>query len=202
MKKMIVVFIYLLMVVFLNISLSANDIYEDSYKANLNYNIAIESYAYKNYKKAFDKFQLAAKYGKANANFYLSACYEYGDGVKKNMKKALYYAEKGAKLGDRDSIDAFAQYYMNGKGGVKDYAKAISIYKKNEKKDLNALMGIGLMYYYGGHGIQQNKFKAYEYWLSCAKNTIKDKAPVSIDLPLRCEENLGILCGSSPWACK
>jgi len=73
----------------------------------------------------------------------------------------------------------------------RDYSKAAALYKKScDGEVAKGCVNLGSLYA-NGQGVEQNKIKAYQYWMEAAKmgNT-------------GAQHNLGILCRQNPEACK
>ncbi len=91
------------------------------------------------------------------------------------------------------NITANASYLSEGEqaSGNGSNKLAAKLYKKAcDSGFANGCNKLGLSYY-NGRGVNQNKIKAYQYWLKAAKTGNSDA-----------QHNLDILCRQSTWACK
>lgn len=128
----------------------------------------------KDYYKAKEYFEKAAKEGNEHAESYLGLFYEKGYGGEKNIEKALYWYKKAALKGN-----IFAQYslgylYYEGEKVEMNMEYAFKWYKEAAEKGF-APAQYALSYLYrNGDGCEKNIFKAY-YWLEeSADNDFED----------------------------
>ena len=128
----------------------------------------------KNYYRAREYFEKAAKEGNEHAESYLGLFYEKGYGGEQDINKALYWYKKAALKGN-----IFAQYslgfiYYEGEEVEKNLSYAFKWYKEAAEKGF-APAQYALSYLYkNGEGCEKNNFKAY-YWLEeCADNDFED----------------------------
>lgn len=85
---------------------------------------------------------------------------------------------KAAQLGSAQAQYQTGYMYMMGKGAAQDYTKAIDWLEKSAAQDFaSAYNALGLIYK-NGYGVEQNPYKALEYYVKaatlgheCAKNT-------------------------------
>ena len=82
-------------------------------------------------KKAVDLYQKAADAGNAQAQWFLAAHYQYGDGIKQNYKKAFEWYKKVADQGYSLGYMGLAKLYKNGLGVEKDAEKVLFYYEKS-----------------------------------------------------------------------
>lgn len=87
----------------------------------------------RDYKKAFQYFEKAAKTENADAFFYLGNCYLDGLGVPRDQEKAFLYFKKGASLNHLKSMNNLAFCYYNGIGVHSDVKLAQYWSKEKEK---------------------------------------------------------------------
>jgi TPR repeat protein len=78
--------------------------------------------------------------------------------------------------------------YLNNYDLVQDYKEDVRVYA--HQGDSDAQYDLGLMYY-NGQGVQQDKIKAYKWWLRSARAG-----------NIFAQNSLDVLCRQSPWACK
>jgi hypothetical protein len=104
----------------------------------------------KDYGKAFDWYEKAAKLGDAKAQCQIGLMYRYGLGITQDYSKAKKWFEKAAHKGDANAQYNLGVLYHNGQGVAKDYAKAREWYQKAAEqgnavaqKNLNYLRQIG-----------------------------------------------------------
>ena len=128
----------------------------------------------KDYYKAKEYFEKAAKEGNEHAESYLGLFFEKGYGGEKNIDKAIYWYKKAALKGN-----VFAQYslgylYYEGEKVEKNMDYSFKWYKEAAEKGF-APAQYALSYLYrNGEGCEENIFKAY-YWLEeSADNDFED----------------------------
>lgn len=117
-------------------------------------------YNKKDYQNAYDWFRKAADAGNARAQYWLSICYQWGQGVKQDRKKAFDWAKKGARQGDVKAEYRLAEYYYSGNGVKRDRKKAFELVQIPAAKDYGlAVHRLGHCYSVGS-GTTQDLEKA------------------------------------------
>ena len=132
---------------------------EELYKKGLDY--ATGNGVIKDYHKAIECYQIAAKQGVADAQNALAKCHAKGSNIDRNFQKRIGYGYWEYLLGN---------CYYNGKGVKKDYTKAVEWYRKAavfEKSKAQNALGIC---YYDGKGVKQDYQKATEWFMKAANN--------------------------------
>lgn len=106
----------------------------------------------------------------------------------KDYDNAIKWYTKSANQGRIDAYNNLGLIYAKIK---KDYNLAFNSFNKAAQEgDSDSQVSLGYMYD-NGLGINENKIKAYEWWLKAAKQG-----------HATAQKNLEILCKNSPWACK
>lgn len=128
----------------------------------------------KDYFKAREYFEKAAKEGNEHAESYLGLFYEKGYGGEKDINKALYWYKKAALKGNIFSQYSLGFIYYEGELIEKNLECSFKWYKEAAEKGF-APAQYALSYLYkNGEGCEQNNFKAY-YWLEeSADNDFED----------------------------
>ncbi len=128
----------------------------------------------KDYYKAKEYFEKAAKEGNEHAESYLGLFYEKGYGGEKDIDKALYWYKKAALKGNIFSQYSLGYLYYEGEKVEKNLDYSFKWYKEAAEKGF-APAQYALSYLYkNGEGCEQNTFKAY-YWLEeSADNDFED----------------------------
>ena len=121
----------------------------------------------KDYKTAIKHFDLLAKNGSANAQFYIGKMYEEGISFKKNDYWAHHWINKAAQLGLPDAQYTLGYFYRNGVGVVKDKKQTVKWFKKAGKKGHpKAQFNLGAMYI-NGDSVTKS-LKDAKYWINLA----------------------------------
>ncbi|VYU67695.1 sel1 repeat family protein [Clostridium tertium] len=128
----------------------------------------------KDYNKAKEYFEKAAKEGNEHAESYLGLFYEKGYGGEKNMEKALYWYKKAALKGNIFSQYSLGYIYYEGKDVEKNSQYSFKWYMEAAESGF-APAQYALSYLYkNGEGCEKSNFKAY-YWLEeSADNDFED----------------------------
>ena len=88
----------------------------------------------KDYEKALNWYNNAAKQGSADAEFGLGYMYEQGLGVKKDYGQAFLYYSSAARQGHPTAQNNLGSMYERGEGMRKDLHKAAAWYQKAADK--------------------------------------------------------------------
>jgi hypothetical protein len=140
----------------------------------------------------FDALKAMAEKGDVEAQFQLSAYYNYGTGTTQDHLKAVEWCLKAANQGHTTAQLSMGAFYASGKGVPKDTAKAIDWFQKAaDKGDAEGQTRIGTAYYLGlsvtknasigvewfekaakqGHPLAQSQLGfAYAEGVGCVKN--------------------------------
>ena len=133
------------------------------------YDKGVAHYANKEYDKALECYEKAAKHGHANAQCNLGYMYENGRGVPQDYAKAVEWYRKAAEQGYASAQYNLGVMYANGHGVAQDYAKAAEWYRKAaEQGHASAQYNLGDMYA-NGHGVPQDYAKAVEWYRKAAE---------------------------------
>ena len=133
------------------------------------YDKGVAHYANKEYDKALECYEKAAKHGHANAQCYLGYMYGNGHGVPQDYAKAVEWYRKAAEQGYARAQCDLGYMYGNGRGVAQDYAKAVEWYRKAvEQGNAQAQCYLGYMYD-KGHGVAQDYAKAVEWYRKAAE---------------------------------
>ncbi len=119
------------------------------------------------YRKAYEQFMRATKFGYAPAMYYMGLYYINGYWVKQNDEIACGFFSKAAERGDVQAVDALATCYLKGYGVEKNPFEAFKYYNiAAERGYSKSQVAVGNMYY-NGTGVERNSEKAY-YWYNLA----------------------------------
>lgn len=128
----------------------------------------------KNYFKAKEYFEKAAKEGNEHAESYLGLFFEKGYGGEKDINKALYWYKKAALKGNIFSQYSLGFIYYEGEEVEKNLDFSFKWYKEAADKGFGPAQYALSYLYKNGEGCEQNNFKAY-YWLEeSADNDFED----------------------------
>ncbi len=135
----------------------------------LHFIVGKKAQADKDYTRALEYYQKAAKRGNAEAYYKLGGMYRDGQGVKQDYAKAFEYFNKAAKKGNAGAYSDLGFMYANGQGVPQDALKAKEYWKKAGRMgDAEAYFNIGVMYF-NGLGVSKDLAKAREYLEKAAK---------------------------------
>ncbi|MDB9975930.1 sel1 repeat family protein [Candidatus Thioglobus sp.] len=119
------------------------------------------------YETAIKHFDLLAKGGSANAQFYIGKMYEEGISFKKNDYWAHHWINKAAQLGLPDAQYTLGYFYRNGVGVVKDSTQTVKWFNKaGTKGHPKAQFNLGAMYINGD--TVSKSLKEAKYWINLA----------------------------------
>ncbi|MFL5327905.1 MAG: caspase family protein [Gemmataceae bacterium] len=122
----------------------------------------------KNYRRAFEKFQIAAKAGDARAMNYIGHMYEHDEGVVKDQEEALRWYRKAAEAGNKTAMTNLGLMFEYGRGMEKEFPQALAWFQKAaDQGDGQAMMNIGLMHELG-RGVPQNNVEAIQWYRNAA----------------------------------
>ena len=129
----------------------------------------------KDYSKAAELFEKAAKQGDATAQNRLGAMYQKGKGVPQDYKKAFEFYEKAALQGNHFSQYNLGVMYSQGQGISEDRKKGFEWFEKAALQgDANAHYILGIIHA-KGEIVPQDYVMAYVYFnLAAATNDKKE----------------------------
>ena len=126
----------------------------------------------KDYKKAFELYEQAAKKGSASAQYYVAEMYYYGDGVEKDEIVGYQWYKKAADNGDSTACNRLGNMFYSGKSVPQDYSTAFSWYKKSAKKGYKwGQYNLGNMYY-SGKGCNKDYNQAINWYQKAAEQHV------------------------------
>jgi TPR repeat protein len=124
----------------------------------------------RDFTKALDWYEKAAKAGAPDGYLRLGLCYEVGMGAATDMGKAVENISKAAELGSSEGKYKLASLYLQGRGVAKDEKKGISLLEESAASGnsfaANDLAGILIN---GLYGQKTNPPKAKEWLLKSAE---------------------------------
>ncbi len=123
----------------------------------------------KDFRKAFQYYQKAAKMG--NVGAYVALAHFYACGFKsgnlvvaKNLPKALEYYHKAGKMGNSEAYLHLGYLYEFGDCAPKDIPKALQYFKQSALMgNIEAYLALGNLYWFGDD-VSQDAQKAIEYY--------------------------------------
>ena len=122
----------------------------------------------KDYAKAWQYWEQAAKSGHTGALYRLGNSCFFGRGVEKDYTKARQYYEQAAEKNNQYALYRLGDLYYYGWGVTEDYAKAKQCWEQAATKDhAKALYSLGNLYY-SGKGVTKDNKKALEYYQRAA----------------------------------
>ena len=121
---------------------------------------AVKHYRGKNFAKAFDFYQRAAKKGEMEAAYSLGGMYENGEGVEKNNERAKFWYCRAAELGSERAERSIKKCE---EAWIKDLkAKAL-------QGDIDAQYYLGKRFY-DGDGVERDYEEAFKWYSKAAEN--------------------------------
>lgn len=122
----------------------------------------------RNYEKAFEIYDQAAKKGSARAQYYLAEMYFYGLGVEKDDVVGYQFYKKAAENGDSVACNRLGVIFDSGETVPQNYSTAFSWYKKSaEKGYMWGQYNLGDMYY-DGRGCEKDYSQAVLWFQKAA----------------------------------
>jgi len=117
----------------------------------------------------------------------LKKAHEYYN--QKNYTKALSLYQRLADSGNPDAMTSLGFMYQNGQGIEKNDTHAFNLYiKAAESEQPYALFNLGLLYASGQGGVEENHFKAFDYF---QRSAIAGVELAQYETALRFERGLG-----------
>lgn len=159
---------YLVLVTALIMTLGLGPIAADAVSR---WNEAYQAYRDKDYVKAVELFKSEAMAGNVEAQFYLGAMHEYGDGVTRNLEEAARWYRMGADSGDSGAQLILGLMYSRGQGVPKEWTEAVKWCRLSaEQGNMVAQHNLAYMYATGGSGVPVDLVEAYAWWSLAAAN--------------------------------
>ena len=126
-------------------------------------------YDNENYEEAVKLWRKAAEQNHADSQFFLGACYFYGNGVMKSLEESLKWHQKAAESGHVQSQFIIGCGYYHGEGVPQSYTEAAKWYRKAaEQNHFIAQNNLGNAYYYGD-GVPQSYEEAAKWYRKAAE---------------------------------
>ncbi len=123
----------------------------------------------KDYKRAFQEFEMATVLDNKDAQYYMGRCYHYGLGVQQNYTYAFEWYKKAAEQGHKDAQRELGNFYCWGNGVEKNLSEAVKWYKKAaEQGNVDLYSSIG--YYYATQDEIKDFNEAIKYYMLAFKN--------------------------------
>ena len=123
----------------------------------------------RNYTKAMEWYEKAAKAGQAEGYYNLGVCYEIGMGVTADAGKAIQNYQKAADMGLALAMYKLSSIYISGTGAPRDAAKGISYLEKAANAGMAvAANDLGGIYLSGLLGQKKDEKKALAMFTKAA----------------------------------
>ncbi len=117
--------------------------------------------AARNYTKAMEWYEKAAKAGQPEGHYNVGVCYEIGMGASSDMSKAIQNYQKAADLGLALAMYKLSSIYISGNGAAKDAARGIGWLEKAAGAGMAvAANELGFVYLSGLLGQKKDESKA------------------------------------------
>ncbi len=127
-------------------------------------------YSQKQYTEAYQlALQRLSKKENAEDNNLIGHLYLWGHAVPQNSQEAIKWLKKAAAENDPSSMFDLGEIYYFGDGNIpRDYQRALSWFAMSKVAGIDSISDIymGDIYFTGGYGIQQNREKAFNYYLA------------------------------------
>ncbi len=118
----------------------------------------------RDFAKAAEWFEKAARRGLAVAQYRLGTLYERGRGVPQDVKKALDWYEKAARAGNVKAMHNLAVMLTNGQGGRTSYAEAARWFLSAARHGLRDSQYNLAVLYQRGLGVLKDEEEAYKWF--------------------------------------
>lgn len=123
----------------------------------------------RNFTKAFEWYDKAAKAGSPEGYMRLGAAYEIGVGTPTDLEKAFLNYEKAAELKVPNGLYKLADMYINGLGVKQNQAWGVSLLERaQEAGHSGAANDLGLIRFEGLYGQEKDLAEAREMFMSAA----------------------------------
>lgn len=128
----------------------------------------------KDYQKAFEIYEQAAKKGSARAQYYIAEMYYYGIGLEKDEIVGYQWYKKAADNGDSIACNRLGNMFYSGKTVPQNYSTAFSWYKKSAEKGYKwGQFNLADMYF-DGKGCEKDYAQAAVWFQKAAKQNIPE----------------------------
>ena len=135
--------------------------------ASADFQKGLTAYKSKDYATALREWKPLAKQGDADAQYYLGAMYDKGQGVPQNDKTAVKWFKLAAEQGYADAQNYLGVMYEDGEGVPQNHKTAVKWYRLAAKQGHDgAQNNLGAMYE-EGQGVKQDLVYAH-IWRSIA----------------------------------
>ncbi len=118
----------------------------------------------RDFAKAAEWFEKAARRGLAVAQYRLGTLYERGRGVPRDAKEALKWYEKAARAGNVKAMHNLAVMLTNGQGGRTSYAEAARWFLSAARHGLRDSQYNLAVLYQRGLGVLKDEEEAYKWF--------------------------------------
>ncbi len=126
-----------------------------------------EAFDKRDYVTALREWQLIAKQGHAEAQYFLGWMYASGTGVSQNYSEAAKWYIPSAEQGHLPAQLNLGKLYANGQGVIQDYLEAVKWFRLASEQDFQwAQFSLGVMYA-NGDGVPKDNVLAY-MWANLA----------------------------------
>jgi len=123
----------------------------------------------RNYSKALEWYEKAAKAGQAEGFYNLGVCYEIGMGAAADAAKALQNFQRAADMGLPIAMNKLASMFISGNGAARDTAKGISWLDKAANAGVAAAANdLGAIHLAGLLGQKKDEKKALSMFMKAA----------------------------------
>lgn len=140
--------------------------------------------------KAYGYFQKAARYGHADADFYLGYCHANGIGTAADARQAYQYYDQAARRGSAAAHNNLGVLYARGEGTAQDGQRAADHYEQAAKLGDPVGMKNIAHCYANGKGREANPVQAL-YWFEQAAGRGNEEAKQpAADMAYRIGEQL------------
>lgn len=130
--------------------LKSKTVYTKNRSPSSFFNDGLKIYKDENYSEAVKLFQKAAEQNVANALYYVSDCYHYGNGVGQNDANATKFYRKAAHLGHANTQYNLGIFLQEGFRVQQDAELAASLFKDAAGKGHTNAQNILVSYYKHG----------------------------------------------------
>ncbi len=126
----------------------------------------------KDYKKAFEIYEQAAKKGSASAQYYIAEIYYHGLGVEKDEIVGYQWYNKAADNGDPSACNRLGNMYYSGKTVPQNYTTAFSWFKKSAERGFKWGQYNLASRYYHGEGCEKDYVQAVAWFQKAADQNV------------------------------
>ena len=116
-----------------------------------------------------DRLTVSAKYGNADADYWLALCYKNGWGTETDPEASFYWFKQGAEAGSVPCMVDLSAYYASGTGTEKDEIAAFNWSLKAAEAGNDHGMRQVALDYLDGIGTEKDPEKAFNWYLKAAE---------------------------------